>query len=129
MAHRNCQSALTRFPGPHHQLVRRQVLDELIEVAIPILLRVLNRTANLSVREAFPDHRCGWRWQPPIRGARWHVCAGEIVVLMARGALLSGSAVTLWASSHIHGVWMTVVSLAREVTARMAVHAAWMAQH
>src|SRR6266705_656454 len=40
--HRNRVPALTRSPAPRYQLVFRQVLDELIEVAILILLRVLN---------------------------------------------------------------------------------------
>jgi hypothetical protein len=105
------------------------VVDELIELAIPILYRVLNRTANLSIGEAFPDHGRGRRGKPPIRGAGRRVCAGKILVLMARAALFSGNAVTLRAASHVHGVWMTVVTLPREVTARMAVHATRMPQH
>src|SRR5437773_5948375 len=40
--HRNRISALTRIPAPRYQFVFRQVLDELIEVAILILLRVLD---------------------------------------------------------------------------------------
>jgi hypothetical protein len=106
-----------------------QVLDQLIEVAILVLFRILNRTAKLSIREALPDHGCGWRRKPPIRRTGRHVCAGEIMVLMARAALFSGYPVTLRAASHIHGVRMTVISLPREVTARMAVHAAGMPQH
>src|SRR5207244_10210465 len=40
--HRNRIPALTRIPAPRDQFVFRQVLDELIEVAILVLLRVLN---------------------------------------------------------------------------------------
>jgi len=67
--------------------------------------------------------------RPPVRRAGRHVGAGKIVVLMAGAAFFSSNTVTLRAPSHVHGVRMTVVSLPREVTARMAVHATRMAQH
>src|SRR5438128_8015009 len=57
--HRNRVPAFTRIPAPRDQFVFRQVLDELIEVAILVLFRILNRTAKLSIREALPDHGCG----------------------------------------------------------------------
>jgi len=40
--HRNRAPTFTWIPPPHHQFIFRQVLDELIEVAILVLLRVLN---------------------------------------------------------------------------------------
>jgi len=78
-----------------------------------------NRTAKLSIREALPDHGCGWRRKPPVRRTGRHVCAGEIMVLMARAALFSGYPVTLRAASHIHGVRMTVLSLPREAAVEL----------
>jgi len=47
------------------------------------------------------------------------------MVLMARAALFGGHSVPQ-ARPHIHGVGMAVIALSREVTARMAVHAAGM---
>jgi hypothetical protein len=51
------------------------------------------------------------------------------MVLMAGAALFSGHTMTFRASSHVHRVRMTVIALPREVTARVAVHAAGMPQH
>ena len=49
--HRNRVPAFTRIPTPRHQFVFREVLDELSEITVPILLRVLDHTANCpSVR-------------------------------------------------------------------------------
>jgi len=55
--------------------------------------------------------------------------ANKIVVLMASAASLRRDATASVAASHIHGVRMSVISLAREVSCRMAIHASRMTQH
>jgi hypothetical protein len=129
MRHRNRIPTFTRIPAPRHHFIFPQVLDQLIEVAVLVLLRVLNRTANLRVAKALPNHWRGWRRKSPIGRTGRHVRASEILFLMARAALFGGHPVTFRAASHVHGVPMPVISLPREVTARMAVHAAGMPQH
>ena len=127
--HRNRIPTFTRIPAPHHQFIFRQVLDQLIEVAVLVLLRFLNRTANLRVAKALPNHWRGWRRKSPIGRTGRHVRAREIMILMARAALFAGYPLPFGAPSHVHGVGMPVIPLSREVTARMAVHAAGMPQH
>jgi hypothetical protein len=49
--------------------------------------------------------------------------AREILLLMARAALLRSDPVTVGTAPNVHGVLMTVVSLPWEVASRMAIHA------
>src|SRR5260370_42710766 len=85
--HRNGIPTFTRIPAPRHQFIFRQVLDQLIEVAVLVLLRVLNGTANLRVAKALPSHWRGWRRNSPIGRAQRQWRARGIMVLMARAAL------------------------------------------
>ncbi len=94
-----------------------EVEFQLIEVAVLVLLRVLNRTANLRVAKALPNHWRGWRRESPIGRTGRHVRASEIMVLMARAALFGGHPVTFRAAADVHGVRMPVISLPRGVTA------------
>src|SRR5205823_3988625 len=128
MRHRDGGAPFARVPSPRHQFVLRQVLDELIDIAVFIFLRVLDRTANLRVDETLPDHRRGGRRQAPSRRSRRHMRAWEIMVLMAGAALFRGHTVAVGAAPHVHGMRMTVISLPREVTLRMAIHTARIAQ-
>ncbi len=66
------------------------MLDELMDIAIFILLWILYRTANLRVGEALPDHWRRWRREPPIWRSGRQMRAGEIVILMAGAAFLRG---------------------------------------
>jgi len=50
------------------------------------------------------------------------------MVLMAGAALFSGYTVAFRTAPHVHGVGMTIISLAREVAAGMTTHTARMAQ-
>jgi hypothetical protein len=52
----------------------------------------------------------------------------EIVILMTRAALHAGNAFAIRSASHVHGVRMTVVALAREISLGVAVDAARVAQ-
>ena len=56
------------------------------------------------------------------------MCANKIVVLMTSAASFRRHAMTSVAASHIHGVRMSVISLAREVSGGMAIHASGMTQ-
>jgi hypothetical protein len=51
----------------------------------------------------------------------------EIVVLVTRPTLHRLSAFTVWSSAHLHGVLVTIVALAREVSGGVAIHATRMA--
>jgi hypothetical protein len=57
------------------------------------------------------------------------VCANEIVVLMAGAAFFRGYTVALRATPHVHGVGMAIISLPGEISSRMTIHAARMAQN
>src|SRR5437764_12965045 len=63
-----------------------------------------------------------------MRHSGRHMRAGEIRLLMARAALLHSHTVAIGAAPHVHGVLMAVVSLPREVTLRMTIHAARVTQ-
>ena len=55
-------STFAGVPSPHHQLIFREVLDQLVEVPVSVLLRVFDRPAKLCVSQALPDHgRAGRR--------------------------------------------------------------------
>src|SRR5260370_40368464 len=120
MRHGNRSPTFARVPCPGHQFIFGQVLDQLIGVAVLVLLRVLQRTANLGVAKALPNHWRGWRRGSPC-GRTWrHVRARDIMVLMARAALFRGYPATFRAAADVNGVRMPVISLPREITARMA---------
>jgi hypothetical protein len=55
--------------------------------------------------------------------------ANQIVVLMTSAASFRRHAAASVAASHIHGVRMSVISLAREVSGGVAIHASRMTQH
>jgi hypothetical protein len=48
---------------------------------------------------------------------------------MAGAAFLRGHPMAFKAAPHVHGVGMAIISLPREMSSRMAIHAAGMAQH
>jgi len=123
--HGNRSSTLARIPGPHHQLVFREVLNELIEVPVSVLLWILDRLANLRVRQPLPDHRRARRWQTPVGRARWQMSARKIMVLMTSAAFFRSHSVTLWTSPHIHGVLVSIIALPRKLPAGMTIHTAW----
>jgi hypothetical protein len=54
--------------------------------------------------------------------------SGQIVVLVAVTALLRSHSVATGSAPHVHVMLMTIISLPREVAARMAIHAPRMPQ-
>jgi len=127
--HRYGSSTLTWAPGPCHQFVFGQVLDQLVEVPVPVLLRVLDRPANLRIGQTLPDHGSAGRRQAPVGSARRQMRARKVVVLMTGAALFRRNSVTAGAAPHVHRMRMTIVSLPREVSLGMAVHASRVSQH
>ena len=124
MLHRDWSSTLARIPGPRHQLVFGKVLDELIEVAVSVLLSVLDRFADLGIGQTLPDHWRARRRQAPVGCAGRQMRACEIVVLVTRTASFRRNSVTVWSPSYIHGVPMSVIALPRIISLRMTIHAA-----
>src|ERR1700739_1452534 len=65
---------------------------------------------------------------PPCGPGR-HVFSSEIMVLMAGATPQTGDTLAFQTPPDVHCVPMSIVSLARKVSARMAVHAARMPEH
>ncbi len=65
----------------------------------------------------------------PISRAWRGVHASQIVVLMTSAALNRIHSLSVGPAPDLHGVLMAVISLARKVSYRVAVHAAGMTQH
>src|ERR1700730_7161152 len=105
------------------------MLDELLDVPVLVLLRILDRLANLGVSQTLPDHRSARRRQTPVRCAGRQVCANKIVILMTGAAFLCSHAVTRGPAPDVHCVWMPVVTLTGKVSVRVTIHTARMPQH
>ncbi len=105
------------------------MFDDLIDIAIAILLAIFEELAELAVGEALADHRDFRRGQVPVRRAGRRVHAFNVMVLMASTAFQRRHAVSLWAPRNIHRVAVTVVSLPRKISRGVAIHTAWMAEH
>src|SRR5262249_61193045 len=88
VAHGNWIAAFTWIPCPGHQPVLRHVLHNLGDAAMIVLIGVLELRANLSIRQALPDHRHRRRRQVPVRSAGRQVGTSKICALMTGTALL-----------------------------------------
>ena len=79
-------------------------------------LGIFEQFTELMVRQPLPDHRHRRRWQMPIGSSRRHVQAHEIVVLMTSAASHSVDALSVWSTTDLHCVSMTIVSLSRKIS-------------
>ena len=102
------------------------MLLDLGDIATAVLLRILEQGAELMVKESFPDHGHCRGGKMPVRRTGWSLRIRQVVVLMARAALDRLRAVAIGTATHLHGVAMGVIALAREVATRVAIHAAGM---
>jgi len=65
----------------------------------------------------------------PVRRSRRHVRARQVVVLVTSAALHRLRSLPIRSPPDLHGMRMAIVSLAREVSRGVTIHAARMAQH
>lgn len=126
MRDRDRSSSRARIPAPHHQLIFREMFNQLIEVSAPVLFWILDRRAKLRVSQAFPDHGHARRWQVPAWRARRQVGIGKIVVLVASAAMYCGNSEADGTAADVHRVRVAVITLPWIISFRVAVHAAWM---
>jgi hypothetical protein len=65
----------------------------------------------------------------PIGCPRRHVQAREIVILVTGAAADSIYALPVWSTADLHRVTMTIISLTRKISIRVAIHTARMTEH
>ena len=65
----------------------------------------------------------------PVRRSGRHMRARKVMVLVTGAALNRIHSLPIGSAPHLHRMLMAVVSLAREVSGGVAIHAARMAQH
>jgi hypothetical protein len=100
------------------------VVVELGQGAASVLLRVFDLAAELGWSAAYEDHFV-FRWrQAPFGISGGHVCASEVVVLVAGVAAHGYGAVSVGAALDVLDVDVAVVALERSVARGMAVGAA-----
>lgn len=125
LRHGDGSSAIAGVPAPKNKK-RVHVLDNLRNSAVSVPRGIFKQLAKLVIAQTFPDHRRGRGGKSPIGCAGWHVQAVEVVILVAGAAPNGVGAMTIGTALDVHDVGMAVVSLTREVSAGMTVHAAWM---
>ena len=116
--------ASPRRPGPAHE-PRVEVTNELLR-AHPAARGVQDRATQLARREPFPGH--AERREMPVRRAG-NTGSRLIRILVTSPARQSGRSPILGTPGDIHGVAVTIVSLARKITARVTVQATRMKEH
>jgi hypothetical protein len=65
----------------------------------------------------------------PIGSSRRHVQARQIVALMTGAAFDGVYALPVWSTTDLHGVSMTIISLARKISLGMTIDTARIAEH
>src|SRR5258708_26655923 len=105
------------------------MLPNLPEAAVQFLLRILEQFTKLVVCEPLPDHRRGSRWQMPIGCAWRHMRTFEVAVQVAGAVLDRIDTLPIRSTPNQHCMAMTIVSLARIVSAGMAIYAARVMQY
>src|SRR5580693_975572 len=118
--------AVARGPTPKHQ-GRVHMLHNLLRRTMTVPLGIFEQFTKLMVGQSLPDHRHRWRGQMPTGSSRRHVPSREIVVLMTRAAFHCVNPRPVWSPTDLHGVPMTIVSLSRKISYRVAIHTARMA--
>jgi hypothetical protein len=104
------------------------MLHNLLGRTMTVLLGIFEQFTELMVRQPFPDHRHRGSGQMPTGRSRGHVRAHEIVILMTAAA--SDGIYSMSVSpANLHCVAMAVVTLARKVSAGVAIHTARVAKH
>jgi hypothetical protein len=121
-------TAVARIPSPEHQR-RRHVLDDLLDAAMSVLLRILEQLAELAVSQPFPDHGRLGRGKAPIRRSRRHMRSGQVMVLVTGAALNRIYSLPTGAAPDLHRMPMAVVSLTRKISRGVTVHAPRMTQY
>ncbi len=124
MGHRWCRSrpavrVHAGRPGPEHEL--RLEMRYQLRRPQGALLGIEQHPAKLRGRESFPCHR--ERCEVPVRSARDSGCR-LVRALVTRAAAQADRPVIIRAARDIHDVPMAIIALAREIGARMAIHAA-----
>jgi hypothetical protein len=105
------------------------VLHNLIDCAMAVECGIFEALTQLTVSEALPDHGRLSGWQMPIRCAGRHVLSGKVMILVAGAAFQAGNTLAFKSAADVHGVLVAIVSLAREVSGGVAVHAARMMEY
>lgn len=118
-------TARTRRPGPTHQMIGANMVDNVIQRAATIACRILDLRAYLPKRLAFPAH-FAWR-QMPNRIAGY-ATGIEIRLLMTNWTALRRKAEAVFTAKDRGLMRAAEVALARAIAGRMAVHAARMSQ-
>src|SRR5712671_5412496 len=118
--------AVSGRPGPADQMVLADMLDECFQRPVSIVRGILDLSADLAERLAFPAHFA--RCEVPDR-VSGDAAGIEVGLLVADGAAHGGEAKTIRAALDGRLVKPADVALARIVAGRVAVEAAWMSQN
>jgi hypothetical protein len=122
------RTAFAGVPSPEYER-RGHVFDDLLDGAMPVLVRVFEQLTELAVGEPFPDHGRFRRRKAPVQSARRCVQADGLAFLMAATALDAIHSLAVGSATDVHGMRVAVVSLAGKVAGGMAIHAARIPQH
>src|SRR5438105_2221165 len=123
LSHRRFCAALAWSPSSSYQRIFRDVANDLFQRLAAILFWVfqLTRQFRRSLSLEHHPHVC-WR-QMPLRVARWHVFAWNIVELMTVCALHREEPFAVGTALDVLHVNVAVVALERLIALGMAVHA------
>jgi hypothetical protein len=103
------------------------MFDDLPDAPVPVLFWILEQFAELGITQPFPDHRRpGWRKVPAGRSGR-HMRARKVMILVTGAAVNRIHSPPTGPAPHLHLMLVAIVSLAREVSSGVAIHAARMA--
>ena len=97
--------------------------------ASAVLGRILKLTAKLAFGQALEHHLLIRGRHVPIRHARRHVFARQILCLVTRRTLHSVNALAVFAASHALSMRRHRVALRRNVARRMAIRTASRKEH
>jgi hypothetical protein len=127
LRHGDWSATVARSPTPEYEW-RVHMLHNLLGRTMAVLLGIFEQFTELMVGQTLPDHRHRGRRQMPTGRSGGHVQAREIVILMT-GAAADGINSLSVSTANLHCVVMAVVTLTREVSTGVAIHAARVAKH